>query len=112
VKLQFRDLRWHEDITSLARREGWTVWEQSREQQRPHDPTFFAAKGGAVIAVWLRSSSPRPARVPPVDRFAGAGVRGFFWSPLDMASARAVLLTGDRPVSVAPGGVGPGDDAA
>jgi hypothetical protein len=108
VKLSPRDFRWHEEITALARREGWTVWEQTREQQRQHDPTFFAAKGRTVIAVWLRSASPRPSRVPPVDRFAGAGVRGFFWSPLDLAAARGVLLTSDR---VAPVGAGP-DDAA
>jgi hypothetical protein len=79
-----------------------------REQQRPHDPTFFAAKGRVVIAVWLRSAAPRPLRVPPVDRFEALGVRGFFWSPLDLAAARGVLLSVDRPVVV---GAGP-DDAA
>jgi hypothetical protein len=91
MKLTPRHFRWHEEITALARREGWTVWEQSREQQRPEDPTFFAAKGSAVIAVWLRSAAPRPSRVPPVDRFSEAGVRGFFWSPLDLPVARGVL---------------------
>lgn len=110
MKLTPRHFRWHEEITDLARREGWTVWEQTREQQRPHDPTFFAAKGKVVIAVWLRSAAPRPARVPPVDRFESLGVRGFFWSPLDLAAARGVLLTADRPAVVG-SGAGP-DDAA
>ncbi|MFE7648678.1 hypothetical protein [Streptomyces phaeoluteigriseus] len=101
-----KDLRWHQEITDLARREGWTVFESSLERVRLEDPSFVAVKGRTVIAVWLRSAAVRPSRVPPVDRFAGAGMRGFCWSPLDMASARRVLLTADQP------GAGVPDDAA
>ncbi|MEV7125881.1 hypothetical protein [Streptomyces sp. NPDC093260] len=102
MKLGMRDLRWHDEITSLARRLGWVVFEQGRAQQRPEDPTFIAVRGGAVIAVWLRSAAVRPSRVPPVDRFPG--VAGYCWSPLDMAKARAVLTSSPTaPVGVLDG---------
>ncbi|MGW1399280.1 hypothetical protein ACWCRF_11530 [Streptomyces sp. NPDC002405] len=102
MKLGLRELRWHEEITALARRHGWVVFEQGQAQQRPEDPSLLLAKGGTVLAVWLRSAAARPSRVPPVDRFAGSGVVGYCWSPRDMAKARAVLLT----AAVAPGGGG------
>ncbi|MEU0786992.1 hypothetical protein ABZ341_36200 [Streptomyces sp. NPDC006173] len=92
-----KDLRWHQEITALARREGWTVYEPPTERMRLEDPSFVAVKGLTVIAVWLRSAAVRADRMPPVDRFAGSGMRGFCWSPLDMAKARAVLLTADQP---------------
>lgn len=115
MRLQLRDLRWHEEIIAMARREGWTVYEQGTQQQRPENPTFLATKGTTVIAVWLRSAAARPARVPPIDRYAEEGVRGFYWSPLDSASARAVLLTAHmarrEPVEEELG-LGPGDGAA
>ena len=113
MRLQLRDLRWHEDVIAMARREGWTVYEQGTQQQRPENPTFLAAKGMTVIAVWLRSAAARPARVPPIDRYAEAGMRGFYWSPRDSAAARAALQTAHLvqrvPVEEEPG---PGDGAA
>ncbi|MGW4441057.1 hypothetical protein ACWELO_36010 [Streptomyces sp. NPDC004596] len=108
MKLQPRDYRWHEEITSLARRMGWTVWEQAREQQRPEDPRVLRCQGAHRDCGVVRSSSPRPSRVPPLDRFEAMGVRGFFWSPVDLAKARVVLVTVALPVPVA---AGP-DDAA
>lgn len=92
-----KDLRWHQEVTDLARREGWTVFEPPTDRMRLEDPSFVAVKGLTAIAVWLRSAAVRPVRVPPVDRFAGSGMRGYCWSPADMVRARAVLLTADRP---------------
>ncbi|MFD3640681.1 hypothetical protein [Streptomyces griseus] len=83
------------DVTALARRLGWTVFEAQVERQRLEDPSFVAVKGREVIAVWLRSSMPRAQRVPMTDRFPG--VPGFVWSPPDMASARVVLTVGASP---------------
>ncbi|MFI9174888.1 hypothetical protein [Streptomyces lincolnensis] len=106
MKLALKDLKWHDDVAALARRLGWTVYEQGSQQQRQEDPSFVAVKGGTVIVVWLRSAAVRPSRMPPVDRFSGAAVAGYCWSPADMAKARMVLMS----VAVAPGGQP--DDAA
>ncbi|MEV5611496.1 hypothetical protein [Streptomyces sp. NPDC052225] len=102
MKLALKDLRWHEDAAAMARRAGWVVFAQTREQQRPEDPTFMASKGGTVIAVWLRSAAVRPSRMPPLNRFVG--VAGYCWSPRDVAQARMVLMTAALP----PGGVSDG----
>lgn len=112
MRLQLRDLRWHEEIIAMARREGWTVFEQGTQRRRPEDPTFFATHGTTVIAVWLRSAAARPSRVPPIDRYAEAGVLGFYWSPLDAAKARAVLVSVHRVRREPVEGPGPGDGAA
>ena len=112
MRLQLRDLRWHEDVIAMARREGWTVYEQGTHQHRPENPTFLAARGFTVIAVWLRAAAARPSRVPPIDRYAEAGVRGFYWSPLDSAAARGVLQTAHLVRCAPEEDPGPGDGAA
>ncbi|EGE43194.1 hypothetical protein GTY83_19170 [Streptomyces sp. SID4928] len=95
MKLSPKDLKWHMEVTGLARRLGWTVLEGQAERQRLEDPSFVAVRGREVIAVWLRSSAPRAQRVPLTNRFPG--VPGFVWSPPDMVSARVVLTVGAEP---------------
>ncbi|MFJ3141405.1 hypothetical protein ACIPJM_02935 [Streptomyces halstedii] len=95
MKLSPRDLKWHSEVTALARRLGWTVLEGQTERQRLEDPSFVAVRGRELIAVWLRSSTPRAQRVPMTDRFPG--VPGFVWSPPDLVSARVVLTVGPGP---------------
>jgi hypothetical protein len=102
MKLTLKDLRWHEDAAAMARRAGWVVFAQVREQQRPEDPAFMACKGGTVIAVWLRSAAVRPSRMPPLNRFVG--VQGYCWSPADAAQARLVLMTKSVPPAGVPDG--------
>ncbi|MGW3927850.1 hypothetical protein ACWECC_07095 [Streptomyces microflavus] len=95
MKLSPKDLKWHMEVTGLARRLGWTVLEGQAERQRLEDPSFVAVRGRELIAVWLRSSAPRAQRVPMTDRFPG--VPGFVWSPPDLVSARVVLTLGAEP---------------
>ncbi|MFE7229880.1 hypothetical protein ACFVAF_04230 [Streptomyces sp. NPDC057596] len=106
MKLAMKDLAWHEEITSLARRLGWCVYESGRLQQRPENPSFMASRGGTVIAVWARSAAVRSSRMPPIDRYAGAGIAGYCWSPRDLPRARLVLMT----AAVAPGGGSDGQE--
>ena len=87
-----RDVAWNQRVTRKAHELGWTVFEQVQRNQRPHEPSLVLTQLDRIALVWLRTNKPRPARRPPMERYAVGGAEVYLWTPPDWHEVCAVLL--------------------
>ncbi len=84
-------------VADVLRRHGWTPFPQAASARHPArtrvgEPQVLAVRGGRILAVWVRTSLPRPSRLPDLDRF-GPHVETFLIAgPGDLRSLRDRLL--------------------
>lgn len=98
MRLQPAQLEWNERVTAEARKRGFTVFAQQRENQRGHEPTLILTRGPRIVLVWLRTGRRKP--LPQVDQHRQAGREAHAWWPADWPFVVSTLLM-DPPADAA-----------